>query len=171
MKMAMARPRRRVPVGEVEDHAGEETCLERAEQKAQHVELPGRGDPGHQGGAGAPADHDAQDGLAGADLFEEQVAGHLEQEVADEEQPGAQREHGVAQVQVGLHLQLREADVHAVDIGKHIGNQKQRQDVPVNLGKIFFSASVSTSGPFFPTCMAAMVVSVIYVCLSGLRKS
>ena len=92
MKIAIIWPRRAdgIPVSEVQDDAGEEAGLEDAEQEARNVELRRRRDEHHRRGDDAPAEHDAQQRLARADPLEHQVARHLEQEVADEEDAGAQ---------------------------------------------------------------------------------
>ncbi|MNE25120.1 hypothetical protein D3C80_1184390 [compost metagenome] len=81
--------RRRIPEGEIEDDAGEESGFEQAEQETHDVELRRRGD--QQGGAGgqAPEDHDAHDGDARADALQQHVARHFEDHVADEEHGGA----------------------------------------------------------------------------------
>ena len=129
----LAAPRRRVPVGEVQDDAGEEAGLEGAEQEAQHVELRRRLHEHHAGGDDAPADHDAQQRLARADLLQHQVARHLEQEVADEEDAGAQAVDRVAEGQRLLHLQLRVADVDAVEVGDDVADDQQRHDAPADL--------------------------------------
>ena len=125
---------RGVPVGEVEDDAGEKARLERAQQKAGHVELHGRGDPGHGGGDDAPDHHDAHQGLAGADFLQQQVAGHFKQKVANEEQARAKAVGGVAKIQRLLHLDLRVANVDAVEVGDHVAQQQQGQQTPADLG-------------------------------------
>src|SRR5580765_1880993 len=38
-------------------------------------------------------------------------------------------------MQIALHLELRETDIDAVDIGENVGDQQQRQDMPVDLGE------------------------------------
>jgi hypothetical protein len=61
------------------------------------------------------------------------VAGHLEEEVADEEQAGAQAEHGFREAQVLRHLQLGKADVDAVEVGDHVAQHQERHDAPEHL--------------------------------------
>ena len=126
---------RRVPEGQVQDDAGEEAGLEGAEQEAQHVELHRRGHEHHARGDDAPAEHDSQQRLARADLLEHQIAGHFEEEVADEEDAGAQAVDGVAEGQRLLHLQLRVADVDAVEVGDEVADDQQRHDAPADLRK------------------------------------
>ena len=50
-----------------------------------------------------------------------------------EEQAAAQSVDRRAEPQILIHLRRREADVHAVHIGKEIGDQDQRQDAPERL--------------------------------------
>ncbi|MNT22398.1 hypothetical protein D3C72_1577790 [compost metagenome] len=63
----------------------------------------------------------------------QQVAGHFEQEVADEEQPGAEAEYGFRELQVLGHLQLGEAHVHAIEVGDHVAEHQERHDAPEHL--------------------------------------
>ena len=70
--------------------------------------------------------------LAGADAFQQQVAGHFEQEISDEEDARAETIHRVVERQGLLHLQLRIADIDAVQIRDHIGDQQQRDDAPID---------------------------------------
>ena len=79
----------REPVGEVDDHAGEEPGLGEAQQEAQDVEH--RGVLGEAQGQGdqTPGEHDPREPDPRAHLGQDQVRRRLEQEVADEEDPGA----------------------------------------------------------------------------------
>ncbi|MNT10340.1 hypothetical protein D3C72_1451650 [compost metagenome] len=123
----------REPVGQVQDHAGIETRFGEAEQEAHHVELGRRLHEHEQRRDDAPGDHDPRDPDARADLVHQQVARHLEQEVADEEQPCAQAEHGFGEGQVLAHLQLGEADIDAVQVGDHVAQHQERHDAPEHL--------------------------------------
>jgi hypothetical protein len=109
--------RGREPVRQVQHHAREEARLEDAEHEAQRIELHRRLHEDHRHRRQAPEDRDARQRLAGADLLEQQVARHLEQKVADEENSRAQAVHGLAEL-VLQHLQLGKADVDAVDPGQ-----------------------------------------------------
>jgi hypothetical protein len=129
----LAAPRGRVPVGEVQDDAGEEARLGRAQQEADHVERHRRA---HEHGGRrehAPGDHDAGDPAARAHAVQHHVAGHLEEKVADEEDARAQPVHRLAELQVALHLQLGEADVHAVEVGHDVAQEQQRDQPPADL--------------------------------------
>ena len=54
----------------------------------------------------------------GADLLEKEIARHLEEEIADEEDARPETVNRLAEVEVGQHRQLCEADVHPVDPGE-----------------------------------------------------
>src|SRR5262249_36202987 len=71
----------------------------------------------------SPADHDPRDPEARAHAFEDQVARHLEGEVAEEEDPRAEAVDGLAEAEVLLHLERGEADVHAVEEGDDVEQQ------------------------------------------------
>jgi uncharacterized protein YhaN len=62
----------------------------------------------------------------------QQVGRHLEQEIADEEDAGADAIHGIAELQVGLHLQLGEADIDAVQIGRDKAQEQERHEAPAD---------------------------------------
>jgi len=57
-------------------------------------------------------------------LWQDEVTGDLEQKVAEEEDACAEAVDAVAELQVAHHLQFGEADVHTVDIGDDVADQK-----------------------------------------------
>ncbi|MNE03021.1 hypothetical protein D3C80_955100 [compost metagenome] len=121
----------REPLGDVVQNAREEPGFGGAEQKAHHIEAVRPLDEGHADGDGAPGDHDPREPAPCAEAVEHQVAGDFQQEVADEEQPGAKTVGGIAQADVCAHVQFGEADRGAVHIGDQVqqdqeGNQFQR---------------------------------------------
>ena len=126
--------RRRHPVGEIEDDAREEPRLGDAQQHAEQVEAPHAADQHHRHRDDAPADHDACDPEPRADALEDQVARHLEQAVAKEEQARAQAERGVGQPEVALQLGGGKPDVHAIDVGDDVAEEDEgdqaRGDAP-----------------------------------------
>ena len=71
--------------------------------------------------------------------MQRQIAGHLEDEVAKEENARAQAVNCLAELQVVEHLQLGKADVDAVQIGRDVANEQQRQQAPgdARVGGIF----------------------------------
>src|SRR6185312_10414228 len=85
---------RREPQGEVEDDAREEAGFGGAKQDADDVEAGLTGDGGHQTGQDAPGQHDPGDPLARAEPLEREVRWHLEDEIAEEEDPSAEAKGG-----------------------------------------------------------------------------
>ena len=119
---------RRNPVREVEDHAGEEARLRDAEEEPHPVEGDGGPDEQHRARERPPRRHDARDPAAGSEALQDQVARDFERHVTGEEHPGSQPVNGVAEPEIGLHLQCREGDVEAVQVvhdvaEKQIGNE------------------------------------------------
>jgi hypothetical protein len=68
----------------------------------------------------APAHHDAAHPGARADLVHDQVGGHFENGVADEEDAGAEGEGRVAEIGVELECLLGKADIGPVEEGQDI---------------------------------------------------
>ena len=66
--------------------------------------------------------------------MEQQIAGDLEEEVAEIEDARAEPEHRVAEAAVRQHLQLGEADVHAVEPGEHEQQDQDREEPGRNPG-------------------------------------
>jgi hypothetical protein len=122
------------PQREVEQHAGREAGFEHPDQKAQQVELCGRGHEHHRGGGQPPQHHDAQQRAPDARARQQQVAGQLEQRIPQEEDARAQAEHGVGKPQPGLHLQLRIAHVAAVQVVEDVADEEQRHQAPGDAG-------------------------------------
>ena len=124
----------REPLGDVVQHAGKEPRLRRAQQKAHHIEAVRPLHERHADGDGAPGDHDARKPAPRAEAVEHQVAGNLEQEIANKEQPRTQAIGGVADAHVSAHVQLGEPYGGTVHVGDQVqqdqeGNQFQR-DAP-----------------------------------------
>ena len=130
-----AAPRAWEPIGQVQDDAGKEAGLEGTEQEAQDIELQRRLHEHQNGRAKAPAHHDAEQRLARADLLQHQVARHLEDQVADEEDAGAESIGFVAEGKRLLHLQLGEADIDAVEEGDDVADDQERHQPPYELGE------------------------------------
>ena len=115
----------REPVREVEDHAGEEARLGGAEEETEGVEARHAAHEHHGRRDDAPGDHDARHPHARAHPVHDQVARHLEEEVADEEDARAEAVDGVREAQVLPHLERREADVDAVEVGDHVEDEHE----------------------------------------------
>ena len=120
----------REPQRQVVQHPRREARLHRADDEAQRVELPLGGDEHHGRRREPPRDHDACDPAPCADAVQQQVAGHLEDHVADHEQAGAESVGRVAQGQRALQLELREADVDAVEEREQVADHDQRHESP-----------------------------------------
>ena len=122
-----------IPVGEIQDDARKEPRFGDPEQKPQNIEHRRRGDE-HEGGRHEPpCNHDAADPDPGADFVQNDVAQHLEEEIADEEHPGAEAVHGFAEAKIGEHLQLGEPDVDPIEVRHEIAQHQKRQQAPGHL--------------------------------------
>ncbi len=89
--------RARIPLRQVPDDAGEEAGLGDAQQEAEDVEAGRAVDEHRRRRHQPPHDHDPGDPQPRADAAHQQVAGHLEEEVADEEDPRADAVGGVGE--------------------------------------------------------------------------
>ena len=121
--------RLREPDGHDVHQRGIEAGLGRAEQEAQHVERGLALHEHHRGAQRAPGDGDPRDPPARPDLVHDQVARHLEQRVAEEEDPGAQAVRRGADPDVGLEGRLGQPDVGAVDEGHEVDQHQHRHQV------------------------------------------
>ena len=91
-------------------------------------------DEGSQRRHDSPGNHDPADPLSGAPALDDQGSGDFEDQVADEEHAHAEAEGRLGEAQrfqVGLHSELGEADVDAVDIGDHVAHEQDRQEPEV----------------------------------------
>ncbi len=111
------------PVGQIQDDAGKEAGLRRAEQEAHHQETGRAGHEDHADRHDAPRHHDPRNPAPRADLLHDQVAGHFEEEIAPEEQSRAEPVDVGRQTNIFIHGQRREADIDAIDVGEEITQQ------------------------------------------------
>src|SRR5207244_4204375 len=79
--------------------------------------------------------HDARHPDARADPVHDEIARDLEEEVADEEDAGAEPVDGVAEPESLAHLERREADVDAVEVGDHIEQEHERDEPAAHLAE------------------------------------
>jgi hypothetical protein len=121
---------RRIPIGQIKNDAGEKAGFGDAEQKAQHIKARLAAHGCHQRRNDAPGHHDARDPAAGAEFLQRQIARHLEDEIADEEDSGAPCEDQRGEFQFGVHRQRGEAEIDAVKIRKEIGQHQERYQPP-----------------------------------------
>ncbi len=130
-----ARPlARREPIGEIEDDAGEEAGFGDTEQEAHDVEARLPADQGHGGGDDPPAHHDARDPDARAESLQREIARHLEQEIADEEDAGAGSEHRRREAEILVHGERGEADIHPVEEIHRVAKDEKREEPARGLG-------------------------------------
>jgi hypothetical protein len=101
--------------------------------EAHHIKHGGRGDEHREAGNDAPRDHDPRDPDARADLVQDDVAGDFEDEITEEKDARAEAIDGIAQAEIGGHLQLREAHVYSIQICHHITKQQQWREPPRDL--------------------------------------
>jgi len=68
-----------------------------------------------------------------AEAVEEEVRGHLEQEIGEEEDAGAKAEHGGGEAERLVHGQRGEADIHPIEISDEIADDQERDQSCRNL--------------------------------------
>src|SRR5205814_8157771 len=83
----------------------------------------------------SPADGDARDPATRADAREDDVAGHLEERVAEKENARAESIRGRAEAKILVHLQRREAHVHAVDEAHDVQREQEGQQSAAYLAR------------------------------------
>ena len=109
---------------------GIEPGLGQPEQDAVDVEAPLAPHEAGQRGDDAPGDQDAGDPAPRPHLVEDQVAGDFADEVAQEEQSGAETEHRVGEPEILDHGRRGHADVRPVQVGAEITEHEQRHQPP-----------------------------------------
>src|SRR5438105_4948477 len=121
------------PIGKVQYKTGEEACLGKTEQKPYGHETVRANCEGGTTRDDTPGDHDPRDPQPGADLFENEIAGHLEQDIAPEERTRSHAVPGGIEADVLVHRQCGEAHVDAVEITEEISQHRKRQDAQIDL--------------------------------------
>jgi hypothetical protein len=71
--------------------------------------------------------HSTRQCLAGTNPRQQQIAGNFEQHVADKEDARSDAIGRVGERELALHLELREADVDAVEVREHVAERQERQ--------------------------------------------
>jgi hypothetical protein len=79
-------------------------------------------DERHRAGNDPPREHDAGDPLAGAEPLQQQIRRHLEHEVGDEEDAGAESVLRRRQPEILVHRQRGEADVDAIEVRDEVAD-------------------------------------------------
>src|ERR1700733_8889329 len=118
----------RKPEREIKNDTWKKAGFSRAKQDAGKIKLVRARYESHRHRGQAPQAHDPRDGLARADLLQNQIAWHLEQDIADVEQADPEPIAGVAQMQVALELQFGETDVDPVDVVQNIADEDKGDD-------------------------------------------
>src|ERR1022692_4052905 len=78
-------------------------------------------------GKDSPRDHDAGNPASRAPAFDDEGSRNLQQDVADEEDPGAKAEHSVTEIQIAGHLQGAVSHIHSVEERKDIEQPEKRK--------------------------------------------
>src|SRR5215831_5936944 len=119
------------PIGQIENDSRKEAGLGDAENESQCIETGVVPDERMADRQNAPGDHDARDPDARADFLQNEVAGHFEKEIAEEEDACAKAKRRRREADVLVHRQGGEADVDPIQIGQEIapdqkGNESTR---------------------------------------------
>jgi hypothetical protein len=91
-------------------------------------------DKRHGDGDEAPADHDARNPDARAEFLHRQIARHLEQDIAGEEDAGANAKHRRAEAEIAIHGERGEADIDPVEEIDGVAKAEKGQQAPPRLG-------------------------------------
>src|SRR5258706_11256041 len=118
------------PVRQVNNNAGEKTCLRETQKKTRAVKLPWRMNHGNQNSDQSPGNQDARNPFPGAPAFHDQSSRNLKQEIASKKNPRAQSEYAIGKTQVVGHLQACKTHVDAVKIRDEVKNEEKRQQSP-----------------------------------------
>src|SRR5205823_535694 len=78
-------------------------------------------EPGQQ----SPDDHDAGDPFPRAPDFGQHRAGNLQEAISEKEDARAEAEYLVRESELARHLQSREADVDAIEVGSYVEQEKE----------------------------------------------
>ena len=118
------------PVGQIKDHAREKAGLSDTQKNTDCNVALGPHHPGSHGRDYPPADHNAGDPLAGPKAVEQEVAGQLKKEIADEKSPGTEAVQGFADVKGLVHIRGRVADISPVEEGDKIKEHHEGDEPP-----------------------------------------
>ena len=66
--------------------------------------------------------------------FKEEVAGNLENEIADEENTGGQSVNRVTEAELLLHLELCETHIHSIQKAEDVTDEQERHQAPGDFG-------------------------------------
>ena len=114
------------PLAQVEHDAGKQPGFGDAEQESQPQQGCGVRGEGDSHRDGAPRDGDAGQPATSPEPDQGEVGWNLDQDIADEEDPGSQAEHRCRQLQVGAHLGFGDPQIGAVEIVDEVQRHQQR---------------------------------------------
>jgi hypothetical protein len=101
-----------------------------AEQETQQVERSRVAHEGHADRHQPPGQHDAADPGPGAHARQDEVARDFEQRVRHEEDARPEAVDRRREAEVAVHVEGREADVHAVEVGDDVEQEQERDEAP-----------------------------------------
>ena len=108
------------PIAEIENDSREKPGLGQSETKAQDVEASWGSDKDQRGRNDPPGHHEDDNPSSRAETFKDQVAGYLEDKVAQEKHACSASVHHIIEAKLLLHLQGSEPDIHPVQIGNDV---------------------------------------------------
>src|SRR5205807_10210002 len=121
------------PVLQIQNNAWEESSLSGAQHETQLVETRRGANGYHAAGNDSPQHHDRGHPTSSSYSCQCQIAGQLKKEVTGKEDSEGDAENALAECQLVLHLQLREADVDSVKVIDDVEKEKKRQQTPKQL--------------------------------------
>ena len=121
------------PEGQVQNNARKETSLRDAEQKAKCIEAVGAGRKCGGSRYDAPCHHDPGDPQPHTNPMEDEIGGHLEQEVAQKENAAAEAEYGGRQTNRLVHTECGEPHIDAVEKADEVQQHHERKNAPTYL--------------------------------------
>ena len=83
----------------------------------------------------APENHERSNPAAGANAFEDDVAGHLKKEIAEEKYSSAKAIDRIAEVELGFHLQGGKTDIDTIEISNDVEKEKERKETQAEFGQ------------------------------------
>src|SRR6266480_5940728 len=115
-------------MAEIDDDARKEAGLGCAQEETNNVKLHGCFNEAHGNRQQTPGDHNPRNPLSCAPMFDNEAAGDLEQEVADEKYTRAEAVHLRGETEVFTHLEGRVTNVNAVQESDDVNEKEVRQD-------------------------------------------
>ena len=148
MVLALDRSARGEPMRQQDQQSRQDGAFDDAEHEAVEEEQGQVADKAGAGGEQAPGDHARKDQALGAVAFGIGGAGHLEQEIAEEEQRPQQGDGGGTDMQVMRQpSRCAKTIIGAVDIGEAVGDEDRREAAAASGGKASGSSDQAPQSP------------------------